>query len=409
MSSYIPLPTATSTRLVCLKPSPTLDIPVDVSLLTIDLAEPDRSQAYEAVSYTWGSKDDPAEIQLDGHPVIIRRNLYQGLLRLRHATSIRYLWVDAISISQDDLDEKAAQVQMIGKVFSLAEGVLIWLGEHADGSEELFRDLWSPKGVNRVFDTELAHDKDEIGRRTLIWTALLSRAYWSRTWIVQEITLARHIVIHCGGDLVIWEDMMRDRLHNEHANTENVFDCLVDGLSHDRRFSTIDPKEFRGFHKLMASFGDSVYHVRQIHSLRIKPGAMRDSILTIVRNLLKFKCENRLDRIYALLSLEDTTQVGYSEIKVDYTLSFPELLVDVLAKRYVFRPEQSWVDRLEEEYHSAYLSRTVRALLSTTKECNELRGLVLAKLRHAATQANSLTINRWSIVQEGLSMGIEEV
>ena len=152
MSSYFPLPTATSTRLVCLQPSPDLETPIDVSLLAIDLGASDRSQTYEAVSYTWVSKDDPAEILLDGQPVSIRRNLHQGLLRLRHATTVRYLWVDAISISQDSLDEKAAQLQMIGKIFSSAERVLIWLGEHADGSEELFRGWWFPGRANRILE-----------------------------------------------------------------------------------------------------------------------------------------------------------------------------------------------------------------------------------------------------------------
>ena len=391
MSSYTPLPTACSTRLVCLQPSSTLEAPVNVSLLTIDLAASDRSRIYEAVSYTWGSKDDPAEILLDGRPVIIRRSLYQGLLRLRHQTAVRYLWVDAISISQDSLDEKAAQVQLIGKIFSSAEHVLMWLGEHADGSEELFRGWRFIEGANRILDPDSATDRDEISRRMLIWKAFLSLAYWYRTWIVQEIALARHAVIHCGGDSVTWTDMIGVRLKVKGADT--------DGLP---TFFTSSTKDFRSFSKLTDSFRDSVHHVRQIHLLRTKPGAMRDSILTIVRKLVKFKCENRLDRIYALLSLERATQVGYPEMKVDYTLSFPELLVDVLAKRYVFRVEGSWLDQLSEKHHAWWLSRVCLALELTTSERDELRGLVLAKLQHGQNDDNSLVIDRWSVLYAGL-------
>ena len=399
MSSYTPLPTDTSTRLVCLQPALNLQAAVEISLVTSDLSK--TRQTYEAVSYTWGSKDDTAEIRVNGLPVDIRRNLYQGLVRLRHATTVRYLWVDAISISQSDLDEKAAQVQMIGKIFSSAEHVLIWLGEHADGSQELFRGWRSPARADRILDTDSVNDRVENSRRMLIWTAFLSRVYWHRTWIVQEIALAKHAVIHCGRDLVDWADMIGVRLEMK--------DGVTDGPPTYFTSSTIDAKDFWSFSKLMDSFRDSVHHVRQIHLLRTKPGAMRDSILTIVRKLDKFKCENKLDRIYALLSLEDSTPVGYKKIKVDYTLSLPELLVDVLAKRYVFRSGKSWLNELSGELQSKHISWLARALELTAEECDELKGLVLAKVHQAQKDANSLIVDRCDIVYAGLSLVKDEV
>ena len=403
MSLYDPLPSLACTRLVCLQPSIDFEDPVEVSHLTIELTASGPSRPYEAVSYTWGNEADLVPIRLNGRTVSIRRNLHRGLLRLRHQNAVRYLWIDAISISQSDLNEKAAQVQMIGQIFSSAAHVLIWLGEHADGSQELFRGWQSPEGMNRIFKTNSAREGKEIRRRMLIWTAFLSLPYWYRTWIVQEITLARHIVIHCGGDLVNWGDMMGARLQNEHADTENIFRCVV---SYPMS-GTDEPRLFQ----LATTFDNRVDHVQNIHRLWLDtPTIRKENILNVLQELRGFNCENKLDRIYALLSLEDATHLGYSEIKVDYTLSLPELVVDVLAKRYVFRSEKSWLHDDPEEDHPKYISWLIRALELTAKEHDELEGLVLAKLHHVQKDDIYILLhdNRWSRVYAGLSLVKEE-
>ena len=225
----------------------------------------------------------------------------------------------------------------------------------------------------------------------LIWIAFLSLAYWNRTWIVQEIALARHAVIYCGGDSVTWADMVGGRLQNEYRGT-GPNSSVVDGLPN--------------YPHLSATFRARVSHVWSIHRLRQDTATRpKENILDILQELFDFKCENRLDRIYAVLSLESTTQRGFSEIKVDYTLLFPELLVDVLAKRYVFQSEESWLDHLPEEHHSNYISWVIRALELTTGECNELRDLILTKLHQAQKDANSLIVDRWDIVHAGLVLG----
>jgi hypothetical protein len=37
------------------------------------------------------------------------------------------VWVDALCISQQDKDERAAQVQLIGQIYSSAASVAIWI------------------------------------------------------------------------------------------------------------------------------------------------------------------------------------------------------------------------------------------------------------------------------------------
>ncbi len=51
------------------------------------------------------------------------------------------LWVDAICINQDDSDEKSAQVAIMSVIYRMAEDVLIFLGEAADGSDQIMEYL----------------------------------------------------------------------------------------------------------------------------------------------------------------------------------------------------------------------------------------------------------------------------
>lgn len=44
-------------------------------------------------------------------------------------------WIDAPCVNQTDNKDKTVQVQCMGKIFSSAEKVFIWLGEEADNSQ----------------------------------------------------------------------------------------------------------------------------------------------------------------------------------------------------------------------------------------------------------------------------------
>jgi hypothetical protein len=81
----------------------------------------DDHAGYEALSYCWGNTNNSKAIQPSGHQFRVTTNLYAALKRLRHQhDKIRTLWVDAICINQQDLIERAWQVQMIDYVYAKA-------------------------------------------------------------------------------------------------------------------------------------------------------------------------------------------------------------------------------------------------------------------------------------------------
>ena len=88
---------------------------------------------YFALSYVCGDGNNSCCITVNELPVAIKPNLFDALQRLvRYFRALDvfspFIWIDAISINQYDLEEKASQVRNMHIVFSNATEVLVWFG-----------------------------------------------------------------------------------------------------------------------------------------------------------------------------------------------------------------------------------------------------------------------------------------
>lgn len=138
-SPYIALSTPTSTRLVILHPGKVND-DIKCALKEVDLQSSRGPPVFSAVSYTWDTSGPENEIQVGSTFMPVRKNLFTLLQRLRNDQVDQYLWIDQLSINQQDTAEKAIQIKMMGRIYSQASEVKAWVGEHEYGSEVLFRD-----------------------------------------------------------------------------------------------------------------------------------------------------------------------------------------------------------------------------------------------------------------------------
>jgi hypothetical protein len=158
---------------------------------------------YEALSYTWASKEPARRIQLDGRLFSVSGNLWLALERFRRPDTPRKIWVDQICINQSDEMEKSYQVRQMGAVYSQAKEVLIWLGpENKDTSLAV-----------QAFQAYAAGEPEiTIALRTRHskpWRAVMKvigNPYWNRVWIIQEIAHARKKTIFCGAHELSWDD-----------------------------------------------------------------------------------------------------------------------------------------------------------------------------------------------------------
>ncbi|CAM1502335.1 Fc.00g043190.m01.CDS01 [Cosmosporella sp. VM-42] len=113
-------------RLVKLHCSITVSDPIICTLESFPLEEhPD----YEALSYCWGDAENPAKANCNGQEISIRQNLESALRHLRLPDRGRILWIDAICINQNDLDERSSQVAIMQQIYLQAVKTVIWLGD----------------------------------------------------------------------------------------------------------------------------------------------------------------------------------------------------------------------------------------------------------------------------------------
>ena len=116
---YQGLKEPTHIRIMTLKPSLDPESPLHFSFRQASLVE--VVGKYEAVSYTWGEPNFTHSLYCeDGARLLITENLHAAIKRLRFPDLERTLWVDAICINQQDVDERSAQVAIMGDIFQKA-------------------------------------------------------------------------------------------------------------------------------------------------------------------------------------------------------------------------------------------------------------------------------------------------
>ncbi|KAF6818016.1 hypothetical protein CSOJ01_02153 [Colletotrichum sojae] len=194
----------------------------------------DETHPYNALSYTWESPsveepDRPAAlITCNGVSIPITGNLHAALLRIRSNAELSgaKFWVDAICINQDDDRERSSQVALMSKIYTSAMLVVVWLGEEDGftGSALELMDQFAAE-VDRYEDKLMPHHvrnlRESAARQNhpasttsapalgdpATWTAvrkLFRRNYFSRAWIIQEVILAREILVLCGSHVTLW-------------------------------------------------------------------------------------------------------------------------------------------------------------------------------------------------------------
>lgn len=182
-------------RLLTLVPASNPE-PLKCLLQTVSLPQ---APQYVALSYNWGDPTDTVSIGINNDNARVRVNLNQALLRLR-SEGVKYVWADALCINQGDNEEKSSQVRRMATIFQKASEVAVWLGPDYPLSEDAVQLL----GVGRPPRLELQSRHLQLP----VLEELLSRPYWRRVWIIQEIAVASHISVYCGRCKIPWDSFI---------------------------------------------------------------------------------------------------------------------------------------------------------------------------------------------------------
>jgi hypothetical protein len=185
------------------------DDPIQCSLQTVSL---DDHPTYTALSYVWGNMWDNSPIFVDGTVFLATKNLKLALQYIREAHREIVLWVDAICIDQNDTNERNHQVSLMGTLYSEAKGVIIWLGEADETTDELVH-VVQESGLPKLpaTDTEDYEEawlqyKTELARTMCLLAIVGIWPWWNRVWTVQECILPRSDpIFRCGSCIFLWE------------------------------------------------------------------------------------------------------------------------------------------------------------------------------------------------------------
>ncbi|KAF2028059.1 hypothetical protein EK21DRAFT_102134 [Setomelanomma holmii] len=208
---YDTLPPGNYIRTLILKPG------IDSETLQCDLQiSPMNAVPFVAISYVWGQNMKNHEITCDGRTIAITTYLWILLRHIRSNVS-RILWADSICINQENDEEKARQVAMMGQVFRAAEHVLIYIGADDLGHGRHVASLLSDmriviqeglKQASSVQDAFPFPGDDTPILKDYRWKSynhLLSQDWFTRGWAAVAQT-ARLI---WGRYELSWEDLMR--------------------------------------------------------------------------------------------------------------------------------------------------------------------------------------------------------
>lgn len=337
--------------------------------------ELEKAGRFTALSYTWGKPTKTHTIRLanfnhegegSNHPrkssgfrglfrtpkptyynFGVTQNLFEMLHHLHHMAAkmpegrVEWFWIDAICINQQDLFERASQVPVMGKIYSSACWVAVWLGGFDCGCkardqncsclsrrelETAFK--WS-YFINDACRRLNVHEMDlpetpeflpsEHVSRSL--TRLFSRRWFSRMWIFQEVTLPldhRRVIAFCG--------------------TEGIsFSCLLQVSQYFRKLD--HDHELLSDHEVLARM-KSVFQVSSLCSSRDNMTKMRAVTLaigerfafTLMSTSGMFDCTDDRDRLYGLYGFIENIHTIPS-LKPDYTKPVDEIYLE--AARFI--------------------------------------------------------------------------
>lgn len=217
---------------------------------------------FHALSYCWGDSVERRGIMFEtgtrSSIYYVSATVERAMRRLRRLDASLHIWIDAVCINQDDLDERASQVTLMGEIYSRAKEVQVWLDDEILGVQEalrFIRDVYNYKhrlclggdqckcsgtrhaltlGELEAISTQTkrnAHFAFVYGvfdkHRTFFNSALVEAAggegdlnlayflqtffhhpWFQRVWVIQEAILAQKTTVHSASEAIDWDEVL---------------------------------------------------------------------------------------------------------------------------------------------------------------------------------------------------------
>jgi len=194
-----------------------------------DLAKKDLQRwvwgDYFALSYLWGDATDHRAIIVNGTNFDVTENLEAALQEISTQQSTFRIWVDALCINQNDLDERAHEVKRMKDIYSGASKVVAWMGPRLQNTIPAFEIIEDIATRTRKWTSSSRLPEDDViglwesirtdesrytSNQWLALGAFLELPYWNRVWIIQELVMTNYqALIAWGNESCTLQDLVK--------------------------------------------------------------------------------------------------------------------------------------------------------------------------------------------------------
>ncbi|KAL2063698.1 hypothetical protein VTL71DRAFT_5503 [Oculimacula yallundae] len=314
---YSPLEGIDAIRLLIIEPGqPDSDIHCRLIHTTLSECHDDIFKHYTALSYVWGDPSQKRVIFVDTRPFEVTSNLYDALHDIRDKEHSLRLWADAACVDQSNLDERGLQVGLMRQIYSFAAFTIIYLGKSNDDCDNAFEAMIVGK-----YSQE---------QRQVLYTQILTRPWFSRVWVYQELVLSRVPLVRCGRSQARWDafSTILAKGPDERVRplpTEPSFN-----------FSQYHPKEHQlspyksGVLKAFQSLSDMI----TVRNKRQQGTSL--SLMAVLSTRRGFAASDLRDLVYGHLAIASETKSPAKSyhVSVNYRKSVTDVFTD--AARYIF-------------------------------------------------------------------------
>ena len=283
-----------------------------------------RSHAYEAVSWVWGGRRASEILRVHQSSSVISLSIPSEvatlLKSLRRIDRSRALWIDYLCINLSDSDEKNRQVSIIPEIFRNATNVCIWLGE---SDEESTRAMQFAEHVTRLG----YHGDEEMltARNWRTFNSLISRPWFWRRWVIQEVAYARRATVVCGRHRIEFEDLANVIVLFHEAEQATSRLTEIAGSKTMSKHIASDP--LSEFHQLPA-----LQLIDLLSSTVRRDGngkiASQTSLGELVVLCTSFETGMPQDAVYSLLGLAKDSERFLRKYGIDYSKPTADVFVD---------------------------------------------------------------------------------
>lgn len=323
--------------------------PKDEIRCTIQIVSLNDLPVFEALSYTWGDVHDTKHITVQGNKHVITSNLDMALRNIVKRRRPRVLWVDALCINQEDIDEKNTQVPLMEKIYSTATGVIAWLGPPLPEVELYARWVqtyiaksyktsslpWLMMDFGAKFSDRVARARDVRRLKVLQgYLEVTNSPYWTRMWTFQECYLAREKPICICGSLVTRIAELDDLL-DPAVELLMMVSVRIMKIVESNPAQNIDYDEravLAEIFKIQSMWSSG----KALPAFPLEDNIAGQGMANLLIDTAGRQCSNPLDKVYGLYGLSPAMRSTYPP---DYQKSFELVLRQTTA--YIVNHENS--------------------------------------------------------------------